>query len=526
MTGWKPKSWLAAAWLLSCAKTPAPAPPQSYTFPAGFQWSVSESAEESEGNNLTNDWHVFEDMGQVPPAGMAQNTYNLYDTDFANAQSLHLNAFQMTIEWARLVPNMPADPTAMTMADVDQTELAHYHTVIDDLVAHGFTPTITVTHYTLPIWVDNPAAFDMTNLTITDGSLGGWTNPVTGQALASYAGFLAQEFGSQVQWWLTEDEPMDDVICGYMTGTFPPGLNDFDLTAVALPNQASIANVIENMIAGHALAYRAIHAVQPNAHVSIAHNSLSLLPLEPDNPDDVAAVTRTDHIYNLLYLDALTTGQFDTGLVGTGPMVQHPEWANSLDFIGVNYYDSNYVVVAPGLLEPLGALPCNGNLGSTLLQVLGCPAEGPPGAPGLISVLTEYNQRYHLPMFITESGTISSPEGKATFLVKILMALHEAMAQGANVLGYSLWTLSYDYEWNDGYTQDMGLYDIAGFGGGGYAGADGGLPQLPDGGIWAPGPDTDFTRIPDHPFIDVYQAIVSANAIPPSLVAQYAPDGG
>src|ERR1700679_2435637 len=92
---------------------PADATPP-LAFPPGFQWSVSISAEESEGKNTTNDWYVFGQMGLVPPAGSAQDFYDLYETDFANAESLHLTSFQLTLEWGRIVPKMPADPTHLT----------------------------------------------------------------------------------------------------------------------------------------------------------------------------------------------------------------------------------------------------------------------------------------------------------------------------------------------------------------------------------------------------------------------------
>jgi beta-glucosidase/6-phospho-beta-glucosidase/beta-galactosidase len=415
---------------------------------------------------------------------------------------------------------MPADPTHLTAADIDATEVAHYHAVLADMLAHHMNPVVTITHYSLPIWVDNPAAYDSTTNTFTDGSLGGWTNPKAGAAMGGYASFLATEFGAQVQWWLTEDEPEDDMLCGYMTGTFPPGLNDLSLTDTSLPNGASATNVMENMIAGHALAYRAIHAVQKDAHVSFAHNSLVFVPLHNDTATE-AALTRLQHVYNYVFLDALTTGDFDSGLVGTGPIVPHPEWAHSLDFIGVNYYDTNYVVSAPGFLPPLNAIPCNGNLPTFVLTGYGCPAENPPEIPGMTKILVDYAQRYKLPVTVTESGTIASPERKAIFLVQVLKAVHDAIDQGADVLGYSFWTLNYDYEWNDGYTQDMGLYDIKG-----YFGPDGGLPAPVDASMWSPSMTTNQTRVPLHPVIDVYQTIAGGNAIPASLLDKYATDGG
>ena len=103
--------------------------------------------------------------------------------------------------------------------------------------------------------------------------------------------------------------------------------------------------------------------------------------------------------------------------------------------------------------------------------------------------------------------------------MQVLRAVFEALQQGANVIGYSFWTLNYDYEWNDGYTQDMGLFDVQG-----YFGDDGG--PLSNDSTWAPGPTTSFTRVPLHPIVDVYQSIAGSNAISTTLLDQYATDGG
>lgn len=512
---------LAILALTACSGDPAPsapAIPPDRGFPKGFLWSVATSAQESEGDNVNSDWDAFAALGKAPPAGKAQNAYELYDVDDRNAASLHLNSFQLTIEWARLVPKKPADPTApVEPKDVDPKEVAHYHAVLKSMHDADLTPVVTVTHFSYPTWVDNPVAFDAKTNAFTDGSLGGWTNPATGKALASYAAFLVKEY-PEVDWWLTMDEPLVALVAGYMAGVFPPGLTDLDLGTASLPNGASPVQVMQNMIAGHALAYHAMKALRPELRVSFAHNSVVWEPKDPSRQADVDATARVDHAYNLVFLDALTKGDFDAGLVGTGPVIHHPEWANTLDFIGVNYYDRDIVIGKSGFLPPLEAMPCAPAFEGAmpgLFKALGCPEGGPPEAPGMTKILLEYQDRYHLPQLVTESGFIDTPENKAARLVQILGAMRDAMDQGANVLGYSYWTLNYDYEWNDGWTQNMGLYTIAGFG-------DGSFPGAPDGGAGAPGPTTDFTRVPLHPFVDVYAEIAGKNMLPGALILKYA----
>jgi beta-glucosidase/6-phospho-beta-glucosidase/beta-galactosidase len=520
--GMRARRWSLVFVIAAACPSTSKAPPPPIAFPAHFLWGVSTAAEQSEGGNTGNDWYAFEGMGRVPPVGLADDMYDLYDTDSANAQSIGANAFRLTFEWARLMPQAPADPTNPTEADLDATAVTHYSAVLGSLAAHGLTPIVTLTHYTLPIWIDNPASYDAGSNVFSDGSPGGWLSTSTATAFAAFAGLMAQEFGSQVTYWITENEPEVDVLAGYLGGVFPPGLTDLSFTATTLPGGVGLTDVLQNMIAGHAAAYKAIKAVEPNAKVSIAHNSITWQPLTQSTAD-VAAAQRVQFLYDFAFLDAVTTRGFDTSLVGQGPVVQHPEWANTLDFIGLNYYANDYVLYEEGLLSPLDAVPCNPVFGgASLIMSLGCPATSPPEPAGFTAIISTYQQRYGLPILITENGANSSdPNAKAAYIVQNLLAVHDAIDAGANVIGYSYWTLNEDYEWASGYFQSFGLFAMPGF-----LAPDGGILELPDGGVWSPGSGTDFTRTPHHPATDVYWSIADSGVISPALVAEYASDGG
>jgi beta-glucosidase len=488
------------------------------SFPQDFLWGISTAAEQSEGNNTTNDWYVFEQLGKAPPVGLADNTWVLYDEDFANAASLGANALRLTLEWGRLMPTRPSDPMNLRPEDLDPSAVAHYRAVFASLAAHHLTPIVTLSHYTLPMWVDNPAAWDAQNGTFTDGSYGGWTNPLTAQAFARWAGLMAQTFGADVKWWLTLNEPNQLLLGGYAFGVLPPGWTNLSLTAQTLPGGATLGGVLRNMISAHALAAKAIKAQEPGAQVSFAHNSIAFVPQTTDAAA-TQANARMDEFYNLIYLDALTTGAFDTSLVGNGPVEQHPEWAGTLDFIGINYYAHDAVVNAPGFFDPLDAFPCDPGLIPlpALLTSFGCTGNGPTQPSGMTQIALEYTRRYHLPLLVTENGSDGTPAQKAAWLVQNLVALQQAMSQGAHVLGYSWWTLNHDYEWTGGYSRPYGLYEIAGM----TAGPDGGVPVGADGGLWAPGSDTSFSRAPLHPVSDVYSAIAHSGRISAALLQEY-----
>lgn len=168
-------------------------------------------------------------------------------------------------------------------------------------------------------------------------------------------------------------------------------------------------------------------------------------------------------------------------------------------------------------MAPIKAVPCSQAIAGALqafgitLGTLGCPAQNPSETQGLTDMLLEYEHRYHLPILITENGCNSNvPLEKAKYIVQNTMALHNAIDQGATVIGYLYWTLNYDYEWTSGYDQSAGLFFVDDF----TSCTTPFCPVIPDAG-------TDFTRTPMHPATDVFTAIATANGISPTIIDQY-----
>ena len=76
-------------------------------------------------------------------------------------------------------------------------------------------------------------------------------------------------------------------------------------------------------------------------------------------------------------------------------------------------------------------------------------------------------RRYHLPMYITENGQSCNDriflDGKVhdpdriDFLHRYLLELRECCAEGVPIKGYFHWSLTDNFEWNNGYDERMGL---------------------------------------------------------------------
>ncbi|EYB81847.1 hypothetical protein Y032_0373g191 [Ancylostoma ceylanicum] len=86
---------------------------------------------------------------------------------------------------------------------------------------------------------------------------------------------------------------------------------------------------------------------------------------------------------------------------------------------------------------------------------------------GLRSLLNYIKERYDNPeMFITENGCMDTPgEGdnditRMRYLRDHIAAVSQAIEDGCNVVGYTLWSLIDNFEWTDGYTNLFGIHKV------------------------------------------------------------------
>jgi len=203
--------------------------------------------------------------------------------------------------------------------------------------------------------------------------------------------------------------------------------------------------------------------------------SLSVADWEPtrynapsDEPDDIAARDRLVYLFHYVFADSITNGTFDSNLDGT-PDEQHPEWANTLDWLGLQYYFRAGVSAdRPLLPDPVALTPCFGGFdnGSCL------PAPDPSYCvprmgyegwdDGVHDILHQFADRYPgLPLVVTEAG-ISTDTGRrrGENVVRVLEAVARARDEGVDVRGYYHWSLTDNFEWAEGFGPHFGLYSV------------------------------------------------------------------
>ncbi|MCA9654753.1 MAG: glycoside hydrolase family 1 protein [Myxococcales bacterium] len=451
-----------------------------------FRFGAASAATQIEDANPTVDWYPWSlpvaegGLGHGTFVGDAARGYSMALQDVGLMSELGLDAYRFSVEWARIEPQRDV---------IDEDALAHYDAFIDELLAAGIRPMITVHHFSNPTWVDDPADPDCATGP-SDANLCGWNHPSGGpqvaEELAEHAALLAERYGDRVDEWATLNEPMNYLLASYGLGSFPPGksglISDVDGVFVA---------AARNFVAGHAAVYVALKEGDTTdadgdgvaAAVGLTKGVVEWVPARAnavsDHPDDLAAVERIDYAYHRLFVESIRQGGFDPGLDGELEE-PHPEWAGTLDWLGVQYYTRAGVTGQTSLLPLVNVTPCFGDIDFGACVPPLDPSYTVPAMryehypQGLYSRLVDFSARWpDLPLTVTESGIATTVgERRAEAIVRALESIARAQAEGVDVRGYYHWSLYDNYEWAEGFEPRFGLFTVD------YAGGYARVPTL------------------------------------------------
>jgi beta-glucosidase len=409
-------------------------------FPADFAWGTATAAYQIEGA-ATEDgkgesiWDRFSHTPGVIDDGtngdVACDHYHRWQTDVDLMAQLNLNAYRFSLAWARILPD--------GYGRVNQAGLDFYSRLVDALLERGVAPYVTLYHWDLPQALQEK---------------GGWESRDTAKAFAEFAQVAAARLGDRVGHWITHNEPHIVVYHGYLFGVKAPGLKDPTL----------IAPVAHHLLLSHGLATQALRAAGAR-EVGITLNITHLEPAS-DREEDAQAARDLDGLYHRWYLDPIFRGAYPddvshllalpNGLVQSGDLeaISAP-----LDFLGVNYYSRMRVRAARGLFGIPEGMPPQGQLTTMGWEVY---------PEGLTETLLRVQRDYAPPkLYVTENGAaypdtltadeqVHDPE-RTDYLRRHFVATRQAIAQGAPVQGFFVWSLLDNFEWSYGYRQRFGV---------------------------------------------------------------------
>ena len=206
----------------------------------------------------------------------ASDFYHRYSEDIEKIASAGLNAFRITIQWARFMKD------ALT-GEVDPEAAAYYHSVIDTIKKKGMKPVVSLEHW------DIPAVLFETG--------DGWASRQTVELYADYVEKVLAEFHDDVDLWFAFTEPNIPIDNGYLKKLWYPFRHD--------PRAAYQAHFHKILATAKAVE---ISRKYPNVQMGAM---IHLTPVYPASDDqaDLTAAYYADLFEVRLYLDAYVKGE-------------------------------------------------------------------------------------------------------------------------------------------------------------------------------------------------------------------------
>lgn len=394
----------------------------TFHFPRGFLWGTATAAHQVEGFNTNNNWWAWEKQpGRIlngDTSGAACDWWGgRWRDDFDRAASAGQNAHRFSVEWSRIQPV----PDKWEEGALDRyREMARY------LTERGMTPLVTLHHFTDPLWFTE---------------MGGWESEKAADYFVPFVRKVVDALQEYVNLWVTLNEPNVLGLSGYLEGKFPPGKQDMRAYLRALTNLAR----------AHARAYHTVHQHQPTARVGLSVYYRGLRPARPSSQLDRFAVNQVSRLFNDFFPRAAREG-----------VLRFPAWSKNLpeakstqDFLGLNYYSRDLVkfnLMQPGRLFAEQFYPPE-----ALLSEGGFIANFPDGMYQGI----KWALKFKIPIIITENGVEDSQDVlRPRYLVEHLHQVWRAVNFNYPVKGYFHWTLVDNFEWERGWTQRFGLWEL------------------------------------------------------------------
>ena len=387
-------------------------------FPREFKWGASTASHQVEGGTV-NQWSVWElenakELSKIAPSrldwlpswdetkilaqdpsnyvsGEGVDHYNRYKEDFALVKKLNMNSFRFGIEWSRIEPKE---------GEWDGEGIEHYRSYISELLELGIEPFLNIWHWTVPTWFSKK---------------GGFAKRSNLKYFYRFVQKIAEEYGNQLTYIITLNEPNVYTGFSYIAGEWPPQEKNW---LIAL-------KVYFNLVTAHKKSYVILKKHKKHLQIGVAAQLANIQAKRPHNFFDQLSTKWMRYIWNWWYLKRIRNYQ---------------------DFVGINYYFTDYYT---GLFKRHNpSLP---------ISDLGWYME----PEGLYPLLLRCWVRFNKPIFVTENGVADSKDQyRRWWIEETIVAMERAISEGVDVRGYFHWSLLDNFEWKYGWWPKFGLVEV------------------------------------------------------------------
>ena len=373
-------------------------------FPEDFLWGGSIAAHQCEGawqeggkglgmmdlvssGAVDRPRHISREVEEshTYPSHTGIDFFHRYKEDIALYAEMGFKALRISIDWSRIFPNGDdAEPNA--------EGLAFYHGVVDELIAHGIEPIVTLYHFEMPMSVVRRHR--------------SWLSRETIDLYVRYVRCVVGSLKGKVRYWSTFNEmnhidPMSeatDIFIYMITGLTGEDLEDRPRDLATLGYYMTVASM---------RACKVIHEIDPDKKVGCVFGITPMYPATCKPADVLHAFKMMDR--DFYQIDAMCTGRFPAYKLREyercGIELDYREEdaqvfaADRLDWIGMNYYATETVAEQP---EEGAEGAFFGGMKNPYLTASDWGWTIDP--TGLRYLLNYTYRRYGLPVIVTENG--------------------------------------------------------------------------------------------------------------------------
>lgn len=420
-------------------------------FPKGFLWGGAvaacqiEGAYDVDGRGLsTSDIHIYdknlnrahiEKEGGGTLAGIktaiADNKgyypkrygidfYHTYKEDLALLKEMGFKTFRTSISWSRIFPNGDEK-------EPNEKGLEFYDQLIDEIINNGMEPIITMVHYDIPLYL------------VTE--YGGFANRKVIDFFVNYAKVLLERYKGKVKYW---------IVCNQInlvpTVQFG-GLGIYDDQAENM--EELMYQAVHNQFVASAKVVEEARSIDPNALMGTMVADGTMYPFTC-KPEDVVLTMKKNRM-QYFFTDVQLRGKYPVYALryfeehnihldvedGDLEVIKN----NTMDYLAISFYYTRCVDSTVNDMTPFAGVQ-NPYLKPT-------PWEWRMDPLGLYNGLSQYYDRYQVPLLIAENGlgAIDKVEVDGTihddyridYYRQHIIQLKEAIKDGVEIIAYCAW---------------------------------------------------------------------------------------
>lgn len=372
------------------------------------------------GGTIAEVKRLIADTESYFPKRYGIDFYHTYKDDLALMQELGLRAFRTSISWSRIFPQGDEEKP-------HEAGLEFYDRLIDEIIADGMVPVITMEHYDIPVHL------------LTE--YGGFANREVIRFFCRYARVLLERYGDRVPYWIVFNQ----------------------VNLIPTVNFGSLGLVDDQAEDMEELMYRAVHhqmvaAAQVRQMAKQIAPSTKIGTMMADGtyypatcrPRDIVLTMQKNRM-QYFFTDVQLRGSYpgyalryfaehgyDLDILPEDEILLRD---NTMEFLAISYYNSKIVNSDVNTIAPFDGSQ-NPNLEST-------PWEWRVDPLGFYNSISQYWDRYEVPIMIAENGfgaldTVEEDgsihdDYRIDFLRRHIEQLRECVLDGVDVIAYLSW---------------------------------------------------------------------------------------